>query len=274
MIFWKVDPVLLQIPIPFSSGALSIRWYGLCFAAAFLLGYLAVRRMYLAEGKSENGIDSLLMHLVIGTIVGARLGHCFLYEPDYYLANPFEILAVWHGGLASHGAAIGVLCSLFLFSRKYPDQPFLWVVDRVSVVVPLGGALVRLGNLFNSEIVGKETEVPWAFVFLRVDRVPRHPAQLYESICYMLIFITTISLFRRWRNQVKDGFFFGLFLVLVFGVRFFIEFFKEPQASFEAALVLNMGQLLSIPMILVGIGFLVVKGSDRNVRGSRERDLS
>jgi prolipoprotein diacylglyceryl transferase len=191
--------------------------------------------------------------MMLGTIVGARLGHCFFYRADYFLANPIEILMIWKGGLASHGATLGILTALYLYSRSRPDQSYVWLLDRMSIVVALGGSFIRLGNFFNSEIVGKPTSVAWAVIFDRVDQVARHPTQLYESLAYLTIFIVLLLIYRRYRSETPGGMLFGTFLVMVFGFRFGIEFFKESHAPFEASMMLNMGQTLSIPLIIVGI---------------------
>ena len=166
---------------------ITLRWYGFLFAMAFVAGYYITRRDVKRLGKDEKFMDSLLIYMLLGAIIGARLGHCFFYEPDYYLRNPIKILYTWEGGLASHGGAIGILFSLWLFSRKYKVK-WLWIVDRISGVTALGGFFIRMGNLMNSEIIGTQTSVPWAFIFTAEDSVPRHPAQLYEAICYLIIF--------------------------------------------------------------------------------------
>jgi len=189
---------------------------------------------------------------VVGTIVGARLGHCLFYEPGYYLRHPLEIIAVWQGGLASHGGALGVLIALYLYSRKHPDQPFLWLLDRIAVPTALGACLIRLGNLFNSEIIGVPTHVPWAFVFERVDPIPRHPSQLYESICYAGVFVMLLFLYRRYRAQTPAGLLLGAFLVAIFTARFLLEFVKERQEAYTLNIPLNVGQWLSLPFILAG----------------------
>jgi prolipoprotein diacylglyceryl transferase len=176
-----------------------------------------------------------------------------LYEPDYYLRHPVEILKVWEGGLASHGGAVGVLLAVWLFSRRRPEFPFLWLMDRIIVPTALGACLIRLGNLFNSEILGDATSVPWAFVFLRVDNVPRHPAQLYESISYLLVFIALLLIYRRLKSRTPRGLLLGLFLISVFTIRFFIEFVKQRQADYEANLPLSVGQMLSVPFIAAGV---------------------
>jgi prolipoprotein diacylglyceryl transferase len=245
-IYWNASPILIRI------GPLAIRWYGLLFALLFWIGFAIVQWQFRVEGKDEQSLNSLLTHLVIGTIVGARLGHCLFYEPGYYLRHPLEILMIWEGGLASHGGAIGVLIALYLYTRKHPDQPFLWLLDRIAVPTALGGCLIRLGNLFNSEILGTPTQVPWAFIFVREDQVPRHPAQLYESIAYALIFVVLLLSYRRYRAQTPRGLLLGSFLLLVFTARFFIEFVKQRQAAYEQNLRWSVGQWLSLPFIVAG----------------------
>ncbi len=194
--------------------------------------------------------------MIFGTVIGARLGHCLFYNPTYYLSNPIEIIKVWEGGLASHGAAIGIIIAIYLFSNKKKNYSMLWILDRIVIVVALAGTFIRLGNLFNSEIIGIPTDVSWAFIFTAVDNVPRHPAQLYESIAYLIIFVILFFVYYKGIEKNRTGLLFGLFLVLVFSFRFFIEFVKENQSGFEAGMALNMGQLLSIPFIIAGIVFI------------------
>ena len=189
-------------------------------------------------------------------MAGARLGHCLFYDPAYYLRHPLEILAFWKGGLASHGGAVGILIALYWYARRRPDQPYLWLLDRIAVPAALAGSLIRLGNLFNSEILGHPTQVPWAFVFPLFDSTPRHPVQLYESLAYMLVFIILLRLYARWRAETPRGSLLGLFLVMIFTSRFFLEFFKEPQAAYERNFALTVGQWLSLPLILAGLAFL------------------
>lgn len=245
-IHWNVRPELVQL------GPFAIRWYGLLFALLFIIGYFIARWMFRTEHKDERSLDSLLVYLVVGTIVGARLGHVLFYDPVYYFHHPMEILEVWRGGLASHGGAIGVLVAMYLYTRKWPGQPYLWLVDRVVVPTALGACFIRLGNLFNSEIVGNPTHVPWAFVFERVNMVPRHPSQLYESLAYFLVFICLLLVYRRLRERTPHGLLLGLFLVSVFSFRFVIEFSKERQAAYEQNFVLSVGQWLSLPFITAG----------------------
>lgn len=255
-IYWSVSPELISV------GPVAIRWYGLFFALLFVIGYAIARWQFRIEGKSDQTLDSLLVHVVLGTIIGARLGHVFFYDPAYFLSHPWEIPAFWRGGLASHGGALGVLAAVYLYSRKHADQPFLWLMDRIVVPTALGGCLIRLGNLFNSEILGEPSRVPWAFVFTHVDSLPRHPAQLYESAAYLLIFCCLLLLYRHFRAQTPAGLLLGLFLLAVFCARFLIEFVKERQAVYEQALPLSVGQLLSLPFILAG-GWLVWRALSR-----------
>jgi phosphatidylglycerol:prolipoprotein diacylglycerol transferase len=260
-ITWNVDPEI------FSIGPLSIRWYGLLFATAFLAGYIIFTRFLSTERLTSEMLDKLLIFVAVGTIIGARLGHCLFYEPDYFLKNPVEILKIWKGGLASHGAAIGILIALWLYIRKY-KLSFLWLIDRIVIVVALGGSFIRLGNLFNSEIYGRQTDLPWGFRFVRdqvfdpntgelLATVPCHPTQLYEAFSYILIFVFLFIFYRKRYQTMRDGFVFGIFLILLFTARFFIEFVKNDQVAFEAGMKFNMGQLLSLPFILTGIVILV-----------------
>jgi phosphatidylglycerol:prolipoprotein diacylglycerol transferase len=215
-----------------------------------------MRKMFKNEGLGEDVLDRLTIYMAIGTIAGARLGHCLFYEPAFYLRHPLEILLIWHGGLASHGAAIGILIALWLFVRK-GKRGYAWVLDRIAIVVALSGFLIRMGNLMNSEIYGIETTVPWGFVFLRNNEVaPKHPTQIYEGLVYILIFFLLTRMYWREKGKVYQGLLISIFLILVFTARFFIEFLKEDQVPFEAAMKLNMGQLLSIPFVLLGIAGL------------------
>ncbi len=252
IITWDVNPEIFRI------GNFAVRWYGLLFASGFFFGYLLFQKMFRNEGIKDEVLDKLTVYTAIGTIVGARLGHCLFYEPSYYLSNPFEILKIWHGGLASHGAAIGIMLTLWLFVRK-EKKPYMWVLDRIVIVTALAGAMIRLGNLMNSEIYGIETTLPWGFVFLKNNEVaPKHPTQIYEALAYLLIFVLLHRIY--WRKKAGEfiqGSIFSLFLILVFTFRFFIEYVKEDQVAFEAGMKLNMGQWLSIPFVLIGIVLLI-----------------
>jgi prolipoprotein diacylglyceryl transferase len=248
---WNVEPEIFRI------GNFAVRWYGLLFASGFVFGYYIMKKIFRNEGLGDATLDRLTVYVAIGTIVGARLGHCLFYEPEYYLARPLEILKIWHGGLASHGAAIGILLSLWLFVRK-ERKPFIWAIDRVVIVVALAGALIRLGNLMNSEIYGVETTLPWGFVFLQNgETAPKHPTQIYEALAYLITFGILMRMYWKSLGKMKPGLLFGVFLVLVFGFRFFVEYVKEDQVAFEAGMKLNMGQWLSIPFVIAGFALLV-----------------
>ena len=248
-IIWSVNPVLFEI------GNWSVRWYGLLFALGFVFGIVIITRMFKYEGIKKEWVDSLFLYVVIGTVVGARLGHVFFYDWSYYRENLDEIIKIWHGGLASHGGVLGIALALWLWSRKYSKKSVLWIIDRVVVPTALVSALIRLGNLMNSEIIGKPTDVPWAFTFTSVDNLPRHPSQLYESLTYLAVFGLLMYLY--WKTDIRDktGKLFGILMTLVFSARFLIEFTKENQAAFEANIPLNMGQWLSVPFILIGLYF-------------------
>jgi prolipoprotein diacylglyceryltransferase len=345
-ILWEARPEI------WPDGPVPLRWYGLMFAAAFALGQYVISYIFKRDGKPEKDVDSLTYHMILGTVLGARLGHCLFYQPDYYLSHPIEILKVWEGGLASHGATIGIIFAMWLYSRKHPNQSWLWILDRIVIVVALGGAFIRFGNLMNSEIIGKPADQPWSMVFLQpfetflrdsesgkiehfsftkqegetvldnktykklslkivfkpngIDVIqaetfaslalpafisnsngdeehlrlipgqkpkiytnnagqtvlemdmlglPRHPAMVYESISNFLLFI---FLFMMWKKnkELPEGMLFSLFVIVLFSLRFFYEFLKENQVDFEDGLALNMGQNLSIPMVLVGLFLL------------------
>ncbi|MCI0523238.1 MAG: prolipoprotein diacylglyceryl transferase [Bacteroidales bacterium] len=248
---WNVDPEIFRI------GSFAVRWYGLLFASGFVFGYYIMKKIFANEGLGDATLDRLTVYVAIGTILGARLGHCFFYEPAYYLAHPGEILKVWHGGLASHGAAIGILIALWYFVRK-ERKPYIWAIDRVVIVVALAGALIRLGNLMNSEIYGIETTLPWGFVFLRNgENAPKHPTQIYEALAYLTTFIILLRIYWNKKGKQRPGLLFGLFLILVFAFRFFVEYVKEDQVAFESTMRLNMGQILSIPFVIAGIAILI-----------------
>jgi len=225
------------------------------FALGFVFGIIIITRMFKSEGVKKEWVDSLFLYTVIGTVIGARLGHVFFYDWAYYKENLDEIFKIWHGGLASHGGVIGVFLALWLWSRKYSKKSVLWIIDRVVVPTALLSCLIRLGNLVNSEIIGKASNVPWAFTFTSVDSIPRHPSQLYEALAYLTIF--GILMYLYWKTDIreKSGRLFGILMTLVFAFRFIIEFTKENQVAFEADIPLNMGQWLSVPFVLIGLFF-------------------
>lgn len=257
-IIWNVDPEIVRI------GSLPVRWYGLLFATGFLIGVQIMSHIFKTEKKPLADTDSLLITMVISTILGARLGHFLFYEPYMFIQDPLYIITPPFGGLASHGGVLGILIGLWLYSRRQSSQisgqTFLWVSDRICIVGALAGAFIRFGNLMNSEIFGKPTDVPWALVFLRdheFSQVPRHPTQLYESLSYLILFIGLFWYWKNYRNQAASGTMLGISLIWIFGLRFVWEFFKENQVTFEDSMSLNMGQLLSVPAILLGLILLL-----------------
>jgi len=266
---WDVNPEIFRV------GSFAVRWYGLLFASAFLFGYIIMGRIFKNEGLSEGSLDRITIYMAIGVVAGARLGHCFFYEPGYYLSHPAEILMIWKGGLASHGAAIGILLAIWVFVRK-EKKDYTWAIDRIAIVVALSGFFIRMGNLMNSEIYGVETTVPWGFVFLRNgETAPKHPTQIYEALAYLGIFVLLFWLYWRKKGEHIQGTLISLAMILIFVARFFIEFLKEPQVDFENNMTLNMGQLLSIPFIIIGCVWLYIslKNKKRAVikRGSTSR---
>ncbi|HVD98731.1 MAG TPA: prolipoprotein diacylglyceryl transferase [Cytophagaceae bacterium] len=346
-IIWDFSPEL------FSIGKLTPRWYGPLFALGFIVGPIILGKIFKIEGRSQKEADTINAYMIIGTVLGARLGHCFFYEPGYFLAHPIEILYIWQGGLASHGAGIGMLTAIWLYHRKNPSQSYLYLLDRIVLTVALGGCFIRLGNLTNSEIIGIPANVPQGFVFvnsttsairetfkgqvsdvsikqngtdstmdgkyltgvdihmkvksfgdgniremaqnnirqtiyaspeygehiilakgensisigepgregtevvMRAWGIPRHPAQLYESITCLLLFFLLAFVYSRYKAATPEGMLFGIFMIWIFTLRFFYEFIKEDQVAFENSMQFNMGQLLSIPMVLIGIIVLV-----------------
>ncbi|MCR5013942.1 MAG: prolipoprotein diacylglyceryl transferase [Bacteroidales bacterium] len=287
-ITWNVDPVALSL------GSLEIRWYGLCWAFGFLFGYLIMNKVYKRERMPEGSLDSLLIYMLVFTVVGARLGHCLFYEPEYYLSRPLEMLKIWEGGLASHGGAIGILLGLWIYVRRFNKSTkkektdkqrinYIWILDRIVIAVCLVGALIRVGNVFNHEIYGTPTSLPWGFVFLRgaeqfcgtVDNyeacpsidsccppsewLPCHPTGLYEAFfCLLAMGILLWMYFKRDLGDRRPGLMFGTFLVIIFGSRIAIEFLKNVQVDFERNMVFDMGQWLSVPFVILGIVMIVL----------------
>jgi prolipoprotein diacylglyceryl transferase len=248
-------------PEIFSIGPIHIRYYSVLFVSGFIIGYYIFVKFFKREGLPIEILDMLLYTLLGSAVIGARLGHCLFYEPEYYLARPLEIFKVWEGGLASHGGAIAILISIWYYVKKYGrkyDFDYMWLLDRIAVATPLAGALIRLGNLMNSEIYGNPTDLPWGFVFLlRGETIAKHPTQLYEALAYLVTFAVLMLLYFKALPKLKRGTLFGLFFIGIFGSRFFIEFVKEPQVAFEQGMTLNMGQWLSIPLVLMGVAIMV-----------------
>ena len=258
VIHWHVDPAILHI------GGFELRWYSILFVSGFILGWFIFSWFFTREKVDKKLLDPLLYTLLICTIVGARLGHCLFYQPDYYLGSWkgfLEIFMPWKGGLASHGGTIALILGMWWFAHHYGKKngfDFVWLLDHLAIAVAFAAFFIRLGNLFNSEIYGIETSLPWGFVFeIRGETVPKHPTQLYEGFTYLLLGLVLIGLY-KWRlDKMYRGEFIGIFLLVCFGSRFLIEFIKEPQVDFEKVMTLNMGQLLSIPFVLLGVFFLV-----------------
>jgi prolipoprotein diacylglyceryl transferase len=243
---WDVNPEIFRI------GSFAVRWYGLLFASSFLIGYFILLRIFKNENLSDALLDKLTMYMALGVIIGARLGHCLIYEPEYYLSNPVEILKVWKGGLASHGGAAGILIAVGIFAYK-EKKGYFWTLDRVAIVVALAGFFIRMGNLMNSEIYGVETTLPWGFVFLRNgETAPKHPTQIYEGLANLMIFFLLFRLYWRKKGEHIEGLLISLICILIFGARFFIEFLKEDQVTKEAGMILNLGQKYSIPLFILG----------------------
>jgi prolipoprotein diacylglyceryl transferase len=253
--------------------------YGLLFISGMIIGYYIVRKMFKVENIHEKYLDKLLLLVVPATIIGARLGHLVFYENAFdftdkngfvhegYLSHPYNIIKIWEGGLASHGAAIVILAVLFYYSRKIVKRPMLWILDRVVVAIAIAGCFIRLGNLVNHEIIGVPTDLPWGFKFLYTEdkylingeQVYRHPAQLYEAILYLISFFVLFRMYWKTKAKYTAGKIFGAFMVLIWTIRFVVEFIKEGQSDFDGTMLLNTGQLLSIPFILIGIYLLVRK---------------
>jgi prolipoprotein diacylglyceryl transferase len=261
-IHWNPNPEIINIL------GISIRYYGLLFVSGLILCIYILGWIYKRENIPSENLEKLTIYGMIGIIAGARLGHCLFYEPSYYLSHPLEMILpitfppdggikfTGYQGLASHGGVLGLLIALYFYSRK-TKHSMIDTIDLIAVVSGLSFVFIRLGNFMNSEIIGMPTTKPWGVIFERVDNLPRHPAQLYEAISYFIIFAFMMILYKKRRERLKNGFIFGLGSVLFFTARFVIEFVKEDQVGFEEGMTFNMGQLLSLPYIVVGIGFMI-----------------
>ncbi len=268
-ITWNVDPEL------FSIGPLTVRWYGLLWAVGIWLALIIVQRIFKHEKHPEAWVDKLFIYRVLGTLVGASLGHSFFYEwkelaepvtflgisfkyGNHYLTHPWELLYIWRGGLASHGGAIGILIAMYFYNKNVSKKGFIWIFDRLVIGVALAGASIRLGNLMNSEIYGTATTLPWGFIFVRDGQTePMHPTQIYEMIYCLVTFAVTYWLYYKKEAYKKTGLIFGVFLLGIFGTRFLLEFIKLNQEAFESGMILNMGQILSVPFIIWGIWLIM-----------------
>ena len=253
-IVWDFNPVMVSI------GGFEIRYYSLMWAAALFVGGWIFSYFCKKEGRPQELSDSAFLYIALGTMIGARVGHCLFYEPEYYLLKPWAIITeIRNGGLASHGATIGIITAIWLCSRKN-RVPVMWMTDRLGVIAPISGALIRFGNLFNSEIIGHQTDMPWGFRFMRLykglpaEQVPAcHPTQLYEALCYIATFLLLWWMYHKTEAPRRRGLLFGVALIGIFLTRFFIEFVKVNQVSFEEGMSLNMGQWLSLPFVAIGI---------------------
>lgn len=255
---WNPDVVALHL------GSFAVRWYSVCWCIGLMSVYLLEHKLFKEQRIPEEKFDPLFLYCFLGILIGARLGHCLFYEPEYFIPHPLEMilpmrrdaLGDWHftgyEGLASHGGTIGLITALYLYVRK-TKLNLMHVLDNIAIVTPICACAIRIGNLMNSEIIGKQTDLPWAFIFERVDMVPRHPGQLYEAICYAIFFFVGWYFYRTRPQKVGSGFFFGLCLTLIFTSRIFIEYTKENQVDFESGMIFNMGQLLSVPFVIIGL---------------------
>lgn len=257
---WSVDPEILKL------GSLSIRWYGLLWAIGIWLCLIIVQKTFKHEKLPEAWVDKLFLYTVLGAVLGARIGHCLFYDPGYYLAHPIEILYIWHGGLASHGGAFGILIAMYFFNKNVSKKGYIWVFDRLVIGVAITGACIRLGNLMNSEIYGSATTLPWGFIFSKDphgDGLAHHPTQIYEMLYCLVAFAATWWLYWKKEAYKRTGLIFGTFLIIIFLTRFLLEFIKLNQEDFESGMILNMGQILSLPFIILGI-WLIIKAPKQN----------
>ncbi|NOZ47872.1 MAG: prolipoprotein diacylglyceryl transferase [Chlorobi bacterium] len=250
-ITWKTKP-------DFNLFGLSFHWYGILFGITFIQGYLILSYFIKVENKPEKWADFALLTILIGTLVGARLGHVFFYKWSYYKTHLPEIIMIWKGGLASHGGVIGVLIAFWVYSKIVTKKSILWILDRLMIPIAIGCFLIRFGNLINQEIIGLPSHLPWAFIFTKIDAVPRHPSQLYEGLAYLSIALYLIVIYFKNKNFYEQGYFTGIFFTFAFFARFLIEFTKENQSNFENNMVLNMGQILSIPFFIAGVFILII----------------
>jgi len=245
-IYWNIDP---NVPLPFDF--VTIQWYGVAWSLSIIGSFYIGKWILKSENLSEENLILILQYAFIGVAIGARLAHIFFYQREFYFENPVEMLKIWKGGLASHGGVVGAIGGLYAFTRFHREYSLLWLLDKTAIVCLIPAAVIRLGNLFNSELIGKQTDVPWAFVFERIDNIPRHPVVLYESIAYFILFYINVIIYRKYQST-KEGIFISLFFATTFTIRFFLEFFKEPDGFllFDA---ISKTQLLNLPFILAGI---------------------
>lgn len=250
-ILWDIKPIAFKI------SDFGLRWYGLLLATGFLMSYLTVRKIFLIEKISIQIFNNIAIQTLIWGLIGARLGHVLFYEPLYFFEHPIEIIKVWHGGLASHGATISIIILIFYLSKKHTTSIY-WFFDRFAIGIPIAAAFIRIGNLMNSEIIGKPTSLPWAFIFTKEDNFARHPAQIYEAIVYFLLFIFLIFYYKKLKFKIPSKRIIAIFFIVVFLSRFIIEFVKAEQVDFEKNMHLNIGQILSIPFIIMGLYLFII----------------
>ena len=254
---WNVDREIFRVPLYFFE--FPLRWYSLLFAGGLIIAYFIIKKMFVDEKKPVELVEAYPTYIVLGTLIGARLGHCLFYEPAVYLADPIKILKVYEGGLASHGGFLGVIIAIILFVRKSDTLSFFWLADRSAIACMFSAACIRIGNFFNSEIVGSKTDVPWGVIFAKNgESIARHPSQLYEAVGYAAIGFIGMWLYKNWDKKIPEGRMMGIIMILGFGYRLIMEVFKENQVTFENSLPMNMGQILSIPFILVGVYFALL----------------
>ena len=274
-IYWQPNEIAFHV------GSYGVRWYGLCWLTGLTLGFFLMQWLYKKHKYPDEKFEPLFLYVFIGVLVGARLGHCIFYQPDYFLTSGKHIVEMFlpikfldgggwkfigYEGLASHGGVVGMLVGLYMYIRKY-KMPTWVVLDFMGICSGITATFIRLGNLMNSEIIGKQTDVPWAFIFANVDQAPRHPGQLYESLFYLFTFIVILLIYRKHPEKVGTGFYFGLCLTMIFTFRFLIEYTKEIQEAFEAGLPIDMGQILSIPLIALGVWAMIT--SKKRIKETR-----
>jgi prolipoprotein diacylglyceryl transferase len=249
---WNIQPEIFSFsPVP--------RWYSICFALGVLLGHTVTKKLTPNDRLNDDEFNSAFVYVIMGMMIGMRLAHCLFYQPEYYFERPWEIPMLWQGGYASHGGFLGVFIAVFLFLQKHPKINLLWFLDRVIVGCACAAGWIRVGNFFNSEMIGRETDVPWAITFAQIDQIPRHPTQLYEAVGYFVICAFGYILFKKSKIAEHDGRMFGLIVILAALWRIFCEFFKIEQVDFEKGMFLNMGQILSLPFIILGLWLLFRK---------------
>jgi len=247
---WNVNPNILEL------GPIQLRWYGLLFVGSFFLGLMLLTYIYKRENKDPVVLENLLLYMMAGAVIGGRLMHCLAYEPEFYLSSPIEILKVWKGGLASHGGMIGVFVALYFFTKRY-NESYFWLLARLAIPAALASGFIRIGNLFNSEILGLPTEQPWAIIFARIDMIPRHPVQLYEAFAYFFMFVVLLRLYHKVTPTFATKIIPAIFFLYMFTVRFLLEYTKTRQADYTTSLPFSSGQLLSIPFIIIGIIWII-----------------